>query len=95
MTAIEYRASPPLPCDIPKMKRAKLEELAIDQMRQIIDLQGELMAVKNVAHRMANRAAPKVKLPDGNPYPVHGQAAYYSREQVVEMLAKAGVGVEA
>lgn len=57
MTIIEIRSREPLPCDIPKMKRAKLEDLCICQMRTIIDLPNELMAVKNVAHRLANKVA--------------------------------------
>lgn len=62
MATIEYTASPILPCGIPKLKRAKLEELAIDQMRQVIDLQNELMAVKNVAHRTAYKLAERDSL---------------------------------
>lgn len=57
MATIEYRASPTLPCDVPKMKRARLESLCIEQMQTIIDLQNELMAVKNVAQRLSNRLA--------------------------------------
>lgn len=62
MATIEHTASPTLPCNIPKMKRPKLEELALDQMRQIIDLQNELMAIKNVAHQTAFKLAQRESL---------------------------------
>lgn len=51
MTIIEYRASPPLPCDIPKMKRAKLEDLAICQMATILDLEGKVAEARSIAEQ--------------------------------------------
>jgi hypothetical protein len=51
MATIEYRAAPPLPCDIPKMKRAKLEDLAISQMATIQDLDGKVAEARSVAEQ--------------------------------------------
>jgi hypothetical protein len=51
MATIEYRAAPPLPCDIPKMKRAKLEDLAIAQMATILDLEAKVSDARSIAER--------------------------------------------
>jgi hypothetical protein len=98
MAIIEYRASPVLPCHVPKMKRAALEDLVIGQMETIIDLQGELMAVKNVAHRTATKLAAeqprKVRLPPtfaSNDYPGMSLLDQYD---VLAALKAAGVEVE-
>lgn len=51
MATIEYRSAPPLPCDIPKMKRAKLEDLAIAQMATILDLESKVSEARSLAEQ--------------------------------------------
>ncbi len=51
MATIEYRAPTTLPCDIPKMKRDKLEDLALCQMRTIVDLEGKVAEARSMTEQ--------------------------------------------
>lgn len=51
MSTIEYRESGVLPCHVPKMKRAALEDFAIRQMFTIQDLEGKVAEARGVAER--------------------------------------------
>lgn len=41
MSIVTYESDDIRPCDVTRMKRAKLEDLAIDQMREITRLQDD------------------------------------------------------
>lgn len=51
MSTIEYRESCVLPCHVPKMKRAALEDFAIRQMATILDLEAKVAEARGVAEQ--------------------------------------------
>lgn len=55
MSTIEYRDSGILPCHIPKMKRAALEDLAVAQMATIVDLEAKVSEARGFAEHACRK----------------------------------------